>query len=146
MIQNLNNHDKITMDLFGRQTELEVFSTDYYFTGENENSPLRKKELDCLNWFVENVVIAGYKKEITAWCNEQYSMTGDTVIAEDALQDEISVGFIAVNVMGMAQAGDGSFYPEISFLGDCKCEPEHGICIGFRDKEFLGIDVQGWAL
>ncbi len=30
--------------------------------------------------------------------------------------------------------------------GDCECDPEHGICIGFRDKKFLGIDAQDWTL
>lgn len=147
MIQNLNNHDKITMNLFGEQKELEIFSTDYYFfTGENECGPLRENELACLNWFAENVNIADYKEQILAWCNEMYSMVGDIVATEADLEDEISIGFIAINVTGLAQAGDGTFYPEISFMGECECEPEHGICIGFRDKKFLGIDIQDWTL
>ena len=42
------------------------------------------------------------------------------------------------------QSKDGYVYPEISFYGDCKCDEEHGICIGFRDKKFLGINHQDW--
>lgn len=41
---------------------------------------------------------------------------------------------------------DGFVYPEISYCGECKCDPEHGICIGFRDNEFLGIESMDWTL
>ncbi|MDE6927016.1 MAG: hypothetical protein K2O97_10660 [Acetatifactor sp.] len=27
-----------------------------------------------------------------------------------------------------------------------RCDEEHGICIGFRDKKFLGIESQDWTL
>lgn len=34
----------------------------------------------------------------------------------------------------------------ISFCGNCGCGPEQGICVGFRDKRFLGIHRQDWTL
>ena len=44
------------------------------------------------------------------------------------------------------EANDGFVYPEIAFFGSSLCDEEEGICIGFRDKKFLGIDLQNWIL
>lgn len=146
MIEKLNNNDEITIRLFGEETEVEVFSTDtkYY---QDENGALSEEEIACLNWFIENVDIADYKKEILAWCNEQYEMVGEEPITEEDLEEELSIFAIAINVTGVPQSADGTLiYPEISFYGGCECEPEHGICIGFRDKKFLGVDFQDWTL
>lgn len=147
MIKMLNNHDKITINVFGEEKKAEVFSTDYFYSGENRNGLLRENELACLNWLIENVKIIDYEREILDWCNEQYEMIGEKSITEDRLKEEVFITAIAINVTGLPQSGDGSVvYPEISFFGECECEPEHGICIGFRDKKFLGIDVQSWTL
>ena len=53
---------------------------------------------------------------------------------------------IAINISEITQSVYGDVYPEISFYGDCECDPEHGICIGFQDKKFLGIASQDWTL
>lgn len=140
MIEKLNNSDHIKINLFGRERDVEVFSTDY------DRTALSEEEIACLNWFVENVDIADYKEEIAAWCNEQYEMIGDEVIDEEDLEEELDIFAIAINVTGLPQAKDGFVYPEISFFGDCKCNEEHGICIGFRDRKFLGVDFQDWTL
>lgn len=99
-----------------------------------------------MNWLIENVDIADYKKEIVAWCNEQYEIFGDEVIGEEDLEEELDIFAIAINSTGLAQSKNGFVYPEISFFGDCKCDEEHGICIGFRDKKFLGVNSQDWTL
>ena len=140
MIEKLNNSDHIKINLFGRERDVEVFSTDY------DREALSEEEIACLNWFVENVDIADYKKEIAAWCNEQYEMVGDEVIDEEDLEEELDIFAIAINVTGVPQSKSGFVYPEISFFGDCKCDEEHGICIGFRDRKFLGVDFQDWTL
>ena len=90
--------------------------------------------------------LADYKKEITAYCNERYEMIGGTQITEADLEQEICIGAIAINISEITQSIDGYVYPEISFCGDCACDPEHGICIGFRDQKFLGIAAQDWTL
>ena len=140
MIEKLISGDHIKINLFGREKDVEVFSTDY------DRKTLSEEEIACLNWFVENVDIADYKKEIAAWCNEQYEMIGDEVIDEEDLEEELDIFAIAINVTGVPQSKDGFVYPEISFFGDCKCDEEHGICIGFRDRRFLGVDFQDWTL
>ena len=38
------------------------------------------------------------------------------------------------------------YWKEIYYHGECNCDVEHGICIAFRDKKFLGIDSQDWTL
>lgn len=70
---------------------------------------------------------------------------GDPIPIED-LDDEINIYAIAVNISEIRKSKSGFVYPEISFYGNCKCDPEHGICIGFRDKKFLGIESQDWTL
>lgn len=151
MIQKINDGDRITINLFGKEKEVRVFSTgDNKFDEEgqykDDGFALNEEEIACLNWFIDNINIDDYKKEITEYCNEQYSMIDDTQITEAELEDEVDIYAIAINVTTITQSKDGFVYPEISFYGDCKCEIEHGICIGFRDKKFLGIHYQDWTL
>ena len=151
MIQNLKSEDSIKIKLFGKEKEVLVFSTgDNKFDGNGHYKEkgflLNEEELACLNWFIENIDIADYKKEIVAYCNEQYDIIGGETITEEDVEQEISIFAIAVNICKITQSKNGIVYPEISFLGDCECDPEHGICIGFRDKKFLGIESQDWTL
>lgn len=151
MIQSLKSGDSITINLFGKQKSVEVFSTGDNQFDENgnykpEGFDLNEEEITCLNWFVENIDIADYKKEITAYCNEEYDASGNMKISENELENEVSISAIAINISKITQSKNGFVYPEISFYGDCECDPEHGICIGFRDKKFLGISSQDWTL
>lgn len=152
MVQSFRSGGFLTVEIFGRETQLQVFSTGDNQFDENgdykeEGFAFTQEEVDCLNWFPENVRIEDYREEITAYCNEGYEMIGGEKITADGLENEVEITAIAVNISEIVQSGDGScIYPEISFLGECGCDPEHGICIGFRDRKFLGVDVQGWTL
>lgn len=150
-IHNLKYGEFIIIILFGKEEKVEVFSTGDNQFDENGNYKdngfaLDDKEIECLNWFIANVNIDDYKKQITEYCNEQYDMIGDTHITEADMEDEVAISAIAINISEITQAKDGFVYPEISFYGGCECDPEHGICIGFRDKQFLGINSQDWTL
>lgn len=150
LIKNLNNGEHITIRLFGKERNVEVFSTgDNQFDDSGNDKPagfaLSEEEIACLNWFIENVKIEDYRQEIAEYCNEQYDTMGDEPISESDVENEITIFAIAINISEIPQSTDGYAYPEISFFGDCKCDPE-GICIGFRDKKFLGIDTQDWTL
>lgn len=150
-IQQMNSGDHITIPLFCGEEEVEVFSTgDNIFTDDGDYKEdgfaLNEAEIACLNWFLEHININDYRKEITAYCNEQYDAIGDKVITEEDLDTEVQIFAIAINVTTLTQSLDGFVYPEISFYGDCECDPEHGICIGFRDQKFLGIYAQDWTL
>lgn len=152
MLKTIKNGDFITVVLFGKEEKIEILCTGDNQFDDNGNYKeddfaLNEEETACLDWFVENINIADYKKEIVAYCNERYEMIGDKQITEKDLEEEVFISAIAVNIGGVTQSLDGSLvYPEISFLGDCECDPEHGICIGFRDKKFLGISSQDWTL
>ena len=150
-IKKLNNGEHITIHLFGKEKDVEVFSTgDNQFDDSGNYKPagfaLSEEEIACLNWFIENVKIEDYIQEIVEYCNEQYDTMGDEPIEESDVENEINIFAIAINISKITQSTGGYVYPEISFFGDCKCDPELGICIGFRDKKFLGIDVQDWTL
>lgn len=151
MIKDLKDGDFITIDLFGKEEKVKIFSTgdnrfDEAGNYKEDGFALSDKEIACLNWFIANVHIADYKKAITAYCNEQYEIISDTQITEAELEEEIHIFAIAINIGGITQSKNGWVYPEISFFGDCRCDPEHGICIGFRDKKFLGVNSQDWTL
>lgn len=151
LITSLMDNDEITINLFGKEERVLVFSTGdnrYDEDGDDKEDgfPLNNEELECLNWFIANIDICDYKKEITEYCNKRYAMIGDKQITEADLEDEVSIYAIAINIGGVVQSYDGFVYPEISFYGDCECDPEHGICIGFRDKKYLGIESQDWTL
>ena len=151
LITSLNDNDEITINLFGKEESVMVFSTGdnrYDEDGDDKEDgfPLNNEELECLNWFIANIDICDYKKEITEYCNKRYAMIGDKQITEADLEDDVSIYAIAINIGGVVQSYDGFVYPEISFYGDCECDPEHGICIGFRDKKYLGIESQDWTL
>lgn len=150
-ILQLNSDDYVTIPLFTGEEKVKVFSTgDNCFTEDGDYKEdgfaLNEAELEVLNWFLECVNINDYRKEITDYCNERYEMIGDKVITEEDLTDEVGIFAIAINVTTLFQSNDGFLYPEISFYGDCECDPEHGICIGFRDRKFLGIYAQDWTL
>ena len=87
-----------------------------------------------------------YADEIIDHCNYEYSQIGDGDETVTDLEDELDIYAIAINITEVWKSKDGYVYPEISFYGDCKYDPEHGICIGFRDKKFLGIAGQDWTL
>ena len=148
----MKNNDKILVDLFGKEVELSILCTgnnqfdeegDYK---EDENFELLPEEVEYIQWFVKNVKIEDYRKEITEYCNEQYMGIGEDTITEDDLEKEVFIDTIAINICEVSESNDGWLYPEISFCGECNCDPEHGICIGFRDKKFLGIESWDWTL
>ena len=150
-INELKNNDYVQINLFNKVKRVVVFSTGDNKFDENgnyktNNFSLNNKEIECLNWFINNVNIEDYKEEILKYCNNEYSAWSDIQINEQDIENEINIYAIAINVTDNWKANDGFVYPEISFYGDCKCDEEHGICIGFRDKKFLGIHPQHWTL
>lgn len=150
-INELKNNDYVQINLFNKVKRVVVFSTGDNKFDENgnyktNNFSLNNKEIECLNWFINNVNIEDYKEEILKYCNNEYSMWSDMQITEQDIENEINIFAIAINITENWKANDGFVYPEISFYGDCKCDEEHGICIGFRDKKFLGIHPQHWTL
>ncbi len=150
-IEKLNSGDIIKIDLFGKEEKVEVFSAGDNQFDENgnykdEGFALNDEEIACLNWFIENVKIEDYRHAITEYCNEQYDAIGGDRIEESDLENEISIFAVAINISEITQSKDGFVYPEISFFGDCECDPELGICIGFRDKKFIGVYSQDWTL
>ena len=151
-IEKLNDEETVKVRIFDKEKELVVFSVGdnrVDDNGKHKNSgfALSEKEIECLNWLINNINLNDYKKEIAEYCNNEYEMWSDKRIKPEDVEKEISITAIAINVSEIWKSGDGSvIYPEISFYGDCKCDEEHGICIGFRDKKYLGIASQDWTL
>ncbi len=148
---NIKNNDKITITMFGKSETVSVFSTGDNQFDENgdykqDNFEFTEAEVNCVSWFISNIRIEDYTNEILDYCNTMYNDIGEDPISAGDLEDEINIFAIAVNITEHRKSNSGFIYPEISFYGNCKCDPEHGICIGFRDKKFLGIESQDWTL
>lgn len=152
-IESLKNNDMIKINMFGKEKEVKIFCTgdnqfDESGNYKNYDFELTSEELGMLNWFINNIKIEDYKKEIVDYCNGQYSSwkysdgTKEGPIGIEDVEKEINIYAIAINI-----SKDGyNDIPEISFYGTCNCDEEHGICIGFRDKKYLGIESQDWIL
>lgn len=146
-IKTLNNEDKIYADIFGKVTEVEVISTgDNQYDEDGNHKPdgfaLSEREIAVLNDFLENVKLEDFVEQITEYCNERYEENGEEPIEDYTTQHVITINTIAVNV----RKGGGEDEPEIALIGDCDCDEENGICIGFRNGELVGIEPQDWLL
>jgi hypothetical protein len=147
-IEELCNEDLIFVNIFGKSKKVKVLLTGDNCYDESGNYKydkfkLNKKEIDVLKWLLKNVDIDNYKKQILDYCNNEYS---DKKINLEDITNEVNINTIVINVTKKWKAKDGTIYPEIAFLGDCKCDEEHGICIGFRDEKYIGIKSQDWIL
>lgn len=145
-VETLRSGDKIFVDIFGKVTKVEVISTgDNQFDEDGQHKPdgfaLSEKETAVLNDFLKNVKLADFIDEITNYCNERYEENGEEPIQYYKTPLEIRINTVAVNVC----EDNGEDDPEIALMGDCECD-EGGICIGFRDGEFVGIEQQDWLL
>ncbi len=147
----IRDNDEIEVMMFGKKKLVKIVSTgDNQFDEEGnykkDNFELTESEINCLNWFISNVRIDDYKNEILNYCNNSYEEIGGEPITIDDLENEINIYAIVINISESLEAENDCYYPQISFYGDCKCDPELGICIGFRNGKFLGIKPQTWTL
>ncbi len=146
-VESLNNEDKIYADIFGKVTEVEVISTGDNQYDENGNHKpdgfaLSDNEIAALNDFLKNVKLEDFVEQITEYCNERCEENGEEPIKDYMTQHVITINQIAVNVC----KDNGDDDPEIALIGDCDCDEENGICIGFRGGELVGIEQQDWLL
>lgn len=149
-IENLNEYDKIQMELFGKQKWVSVFSTvesQYDEDGDYIYTELTEEELDLLNWFINNVKIEDYKREIMDYLNSlNHDDTQNRTITIEDVENEINITSIVIDIDDRQKSDGDALYPEISFFGECNRDIENGICIGFRDKKFIGVKGQDWIL
>lgn len=146
-VKSLNNEDKIIVDIFGEEREVQVICTgDNQFDKDGQYKPdgfaLSEKEIAVLNDFLKNVKIENFRSEITEYCNERYEEDGEEGISEEMLPRAIRINTIAVNVC----KDNGEDDPEIAFMGACHCDQEGGICIGYREGKLVGIEQYDWLL
>lgn len=144
-IKKLNDNEKIDLVIFGKERSIKVVSLgdNQFEAGEYKEKgfSLTEEEVSLLNWLIENVNLDDYKDKIIDYINDTYSMWSDREITADDLENEIRINRIAITIVSR----DVKHFPDISFVGKVKCD-EHGICIGFKNKEFLGIETEDWIL
>lgn len=114
-INELRNNDYIQINLFNKVKRVAVFSTGDNRFDENGNYKpnnfiLNNKEIECLNWFINNVNIEDYKEEILKYCNNEYSMWSDVQITEQDIENEINIFAIAINITDNWKSKDGFIY------------------------------------
>lgn len=148
MISKLSNRDTIDIELFGKLNSLEILITgsnkfDQNGSYKKGSFNLSDNELACLNWLISNVNISEYSDAIVSYCNDTYSEYCNKTINVNDIKSEIKITHIAINI---DDDNLDDFYPDIAFYGECKCDEEHGICIGFKNRKFIGISTQDWIL
>ncbi len=147
-IKSLKNEDNVEVAVFGNKIKIPVVSIgDNSFDdkgNEKRSFYFNAKELELLNWFLQNVKIEDYSSHILQYVNGIYFENDEKEISEKELNKEVEITAIAVNVLDDVE--DDACVPDISFIGECRCDEDGGICIGFRNKEFLGVDAQDWTL
>lgn len=138
------------MTLLGRETALTILLTgDSRFDAEDndrEGGPLNQAEAALLLWLTKEADLSGLPAALVSYCSGLYQGTGRPPITEADLASEVTFTHAALNLGAVSQSLDGTLvYPDIALLGECACDPEHGLCVGFRDGRFLGIGLQDWV-
>lgn len=143
-IKKLNDNEKIDLVIFGKERSIKVVSLgdNQFENGEYKEKgfALTKEEISLLNWLLENVNLDDYKDKIICYINEMYSTWSDNEITIDDLENEVKINKIVISIVSR----DVKYFPDISFVGKVNCD-ENGICIGFKNKEFLGIESEDWV-
>jgi len=145
--KNLKNKEFIDVLIFNKNKQVKVFSTGDSKYDENgklkpRDFDLNNQEIELLNYLLNNVNLEDYKNEIVEYCNEVYEEYSDKRITIDDIENEVNINAIAINITDT----QSNNIPNIAFWGDCECDEEHGICIGFKDNVFVGIASQDWLL
>lgn len=147
-IKSLENEDKVEVAVFGKTMKIPAVSVGDNSFDDNGNEKrsfsFNAKELELLNWILQNVKLEDYSSQILQYVNGIYFENDEKEISEKDLKNEIEITAIVVNILDGLD--DDFCVPDVSFIGECRCDQDGGICIGFRNKEFLGIDAQDWTL
>lgn len=145
-IERLCSEETILIETFGKLRKVDVVTCgDSRFDNngnyEKDEINFNDKELKLLNWLLNNVSLEDYCKEIAEYINEKYEDIGGNLIKEEDVCKEIAIKAIIIKVTKEDRES-----PEIGFVGDCKCDDEHGICIGFKNGKFLGVSSEDWMI
>lgn len=132
--------DRIFMNLFGVLTELDILASGYGENG-NEGDEISDRNKELLSWLINELDTEALKKEVIKHCNNYYKMWCSKKITAKDLLDEVRIYSIYLN--GEQEEDDNQ--PEIFLTGGCECDDEHGIGIGFKDKEIVDISEESIA-
>jgi len=127
------------LNLWGQLTAVSVERAD---EDEFEDDELSRKEVKLLLWLMNEQNMEDVTDEVLSYCNDTYEEYSDTKITKQDLLDELDLGTIYLNTRFSKKIKD---MPDISIAGECECDPDHGIAIGFRDMKFLGIGPEDYA-
>lgn len=138
-------------NIFGELKELKIVSigdNSYDESGKSkvEGFELSKEETEVLKTFINTLNLDNLKDKIMNYCNLEYSTYSNNQIQLEDVSKEINIYSITISLIDNSKTNSKIEYPDISLLGECNCDPEHGICIGFKNNEFLDISSQDWIL
>ena len=138
--------DTAYMNLFGFLEALDVRRALYeYEEAEDEEvreGKLTDKEVELLLWLTNELNTESIADGVVNYCNITYDMWSDKQIGREDLLDELDISKIYLRTEHSAEYDDD---PEISLAGECQCDEEHGIAIGFKDKELAGVSSEDYG-
>lgn len=138
--------DTAYMNLFGFLEALDVRRALYeYEEAEDEEvreGKLTDKEVKLLLWLTNELNTESIADGVVEYCNITYDMWSDKQIGREDLLDELDISKIYLRTEHSAEYDDD---PEISLAGECQCDEEHGIAIGFKNKELAGVSSEDYG-
>ncbi|MBR6042452.1 MAG: sel1 repeat family protein [Paludibacteraceae bacterium] len=138
--------DTAYMNLFGFLEALDVRRALYeYEEAEDEevrDGKLTDKEVQLLLWLTNELNTESIADGVVEYCNITYDMWSDKQIGREDLLDELDISKIYLRTEHSAEYDDD---PEISLAGECQCDEEHGIAIGFKNKELAGVSSEDYG-
>ena len=134
-----NVGDIAYLNIWGQLTAVSVERAD---DEEFEDDELSRKEVKLLLWLINELNMDDVCDEVLSYCNDSYGEYSDNKITKQDLLDELDLGTIYLNTQFSKKHKD---MPDISIAGECECDPDHGIAIGFRDMNFLGVGPEDYA-
>lgn len=138
--------DTAYMNLFGFLEALDVRRALYeYEEAEDEEvreGKLTDKEVQLLLWLTNELNTESIADGVVEYCNITYDMWSDKQIGREDLLDELDISKIYLRTEHSAEYDDD---PEISLAGECQCDEEHGIAIGFKNKELAGVSSEDYG-
>lgn len=111
------------------------------------------EEVELLKWLVDDLKTEDIADEVLAYCNDIYENISyyneESGEYEDAkpiekteLLDEVALEKVYLNVRGGRKF---NHMPDISIAGECSCDEDHGMAIGFRNKKFLAVGSEDFS-
>ncbi|MCQ2193309.1 MAG: sel1 repeat family protein [Paludibacteraceae bacterium] len=142
--------DTIYLNLLGEldaySVERDDYRVDEYEDEDIRNGKLTEQEVDLLLWLTNEYDTSRIADRVLNYCNAHYESAcyydkekkeyvNFELIEKTDLFKEVSLSSVRL----MTKLAEDTCSPDMAIVGECGCDPDHGIAICFCEKAFDGI-------